>query len=87
MFNVYSAHCHMVDFSDFICGKYMFKHLPCKSIRYLVCMACIPNLVGIFVSMTYLAITREACIAAGGCVFADICKNVGSINPFNMLFV
>ena len=27
---VYSAHCHMVDCIDFICGIYMCIHLPYK---------------------------------------------------------
>ena len=36
---VYSTHCHMVDYSDFICGTYVHIHLPYKFIKYLVYMA------------------------------------------------
>ena len=51
---VFSVHCHMVNCSDFICGTYIGIHFPYKSIKYLACMT---NLVDIFVSSTYLAIT------------------------------
>ena len=54
---VYSAYCQMVDYNDFICGTYMYIHLPYKSIRYLAHLAYMPYLVGTFVSSTYLAIT------------------------------
>ena len=68
---VYSAHCHLVECSDFIRDTNMNIHLPYTSIKYLMYM---PNLVGIFVSRTYLAITSEVCIAVG-CVLAHVCKN------------
>ena len=60
---------------------HMCRHLPYKSIKYLAYM---PNLVGIFVSSTYLAVIWEVCIAVG-CVLTHMCKNVGSIYPFDML--
>ena len=47
----------MVDSFDFICGTYMHIHLPYKSIRYLVYMAYMLNVVTIFDSSTYLAVT------------------------------
>ena len=49
--------CHMVDCSDVICGTYMCKHVPYKSITYLAYMAYMLILVGMFVSSTYLAIS------------------------------
>ena len=58
---VYSAHCHMVDYSDFICATYMCIHFPYMSIKYLEYMAYMPNVVDIFVSSTYLAVTSEVC--------------------------
>ena len=84
--HVYSAHCHMVDCSDVIFGTYMCIHLPYRSLRYLAYMAYMPNLVGIFVSSTYLALTWEVHTTIG-CVLSHMCKNIGSIYPFNMLEV
>ena len=47
-------------------------------------MTYISNLVGVFVSGTYLAITFEVEIAVGY-VLAYICKTVGSTCPYKML--
>ena len=82
---VYSAHCHMVDCIDFICGSCMHIHLSYKSIKYLVYMACMPNLMDIFVSSTYLAITWEVWIAVG-CILAHV-QNVGSVFSLSMMVV
>ena len=68
---VYSAPCHIVDCSDFICGTHLFIHPPCKHIK---CMVCMPYLMGLFVPSTYLAIAFEVCIAVG-CIF-DICAEI-----------
>ena len=54
-----SAPCDIVYASDFMCGRYMCIHLPFMPIKYLAYIACMPKLVGIFVSCTYLAITCE----------------------------
>ena len=72
---VLSAHCYMVDCSDFICGTNMCIHYPCKSIKYLSYMAC-AQFGGIFISNTYLAITWKVWIAVG-CVLAQMCKLFG----------
>ena len=56
------------------------------SIRYLACMAYMPYLWGIFVSGTYLAITREVYIAVGH-VVAHMCKNIWSMYPCTVLVV
>ena len=69
---LYSANCHMVDCSDFICGTYLCIYLSYKSIKYLAYMS---NLVGIYVSYWQF------------CVLPHISKNVASIYPFNMLVV
>ena len=45
-----------------------------------------PNLVGIFVSSTYFAITLEVYISVGF-ILAHMCKNVEPIWPFSMLVV
>ena len=68
------------------CGTHMYIHLSYKSIKYLAYMVYMPNLMGVYVSSTYLAITCEICIVVGY-VLAQICKNVGSVYPFNMLVV
>ena len=66
-----------------LCMWHIYVHTSFyKSIKYL---AYIPNLVGIFVSSTYMAIKSEVCIAVGFAL-GHICKNVGSICPFNVLF-
>ena len=83
---VHSAHHHMADCSDFICAWDICIHHPYKSIRYLAYMVYMPNLVCIFVSSIYLAITWEVCIAVG-CVVAHACRNVCSLCPFNILVV
>ena len=75
---MFSAHYHMVDCSDFIWGPNFCTHLPYKSIGYLAYMAHMPNVVGIFVSSTYFAITVEVFIA-DGCVLVHMCKNIGPI--------
>ena len=80
---VCSVPCNMLCSSDFICGTYMWIHLPYKSIKYL---AYISNLMDIFVSDTHLAITWDIYIAVG-CDLAHICKKCGSIYPLNMLAV
>ena len=59
-------------------------YIPHIYVRYLAYMAYIHNLVGIFVSGTYLAITAEVEVVAG-CVLVYMCTNVGSIFPFSML--
>ena len=51
---------------------------------YVKYFAHIPNLVDIFDSCTYLAITGETDCAVDG-VLAYIYKNVGSTSPFGML--
>ena len=61
---------------------HMCIHLSYKSIKFMVY---IPNL-RIFVSSTYFPITLKVCIAVGS-VLAPMCKNVGSICPFNRLVV
>ena len=53
---MYGAPCYMVNGIDFICGKYMFIHLPYNATKYVTYM---PNLVSIFVSGIYMAITCE----------------------------
>ena len=83
---VYSAHCHMGDCIDFICGMYMHIHLPYKFMKYLTYMAYMSSLVGLFVPSTYLAVTWEVYIA-DGCILAHMCKNVGSIYPFSILVI
>ena len=79
---VYSAPCCMVHVNDFICGTYICIHLPCLPIKYL---AYIPNLVGIFVSGTYV-IKYETDIAFGS-ILVNICKNAGSFWPFSIMAV
>ena len=49
-------------------------------------MASMPNLVGIFVSGTYLTITCEVEVAIG-CVLTYIYKNIGSVCSCCMLAV
>ena len=41
---------------------------------------------GILVSCKYLAIMYEVGIAVG-CILVDMCKNVGTIQPFSLLAV
>ena len=83
---MYNAPCFLVDASDFIFGLSMCIHLLHICIKYLMYMAYIPNLLGIFVSITYYAIT---CVAetAVGCILAYKCKNVGSICQCRMLAI
>ena len=52
--HVYSVPCYMVDGGDFLCGKFMCIHPPYRPIKYF---AYISNLVGLFLSDTYLATT------------------------------
>ena len=78
---VYIANCNMVDSSDLICDTYMCIHLPYKSIKYL---AYRPNLVGIFVSGTYLAITLEVCIAVG-CILAHNVQQCWGCMPISFV--
>ena len=54
------------------------------SIRSIKHFAYMPNLVGIFVSSTYLAITWEVCIAVS-CVLEHGCKNIRSMYAVNIL--
>ena len=65
---MYSVHCHMVDCSDFVCGTYMCIQFPYKCIK-IGMYGKVTNLVGIFVSSTYFAITRQICILVA-CFFS-----------------
>ena len=47
-------------------------------------MAYMPNVVGIFISGTYLAIPYEVDVVFGSIV-AHVCNNNGSTCPYNML--
>ena len=46
----------------------------------------LPNMIGIFVSGMYLAITCELEVAVG-CALVNLCKNTGSIYLFSMLLM
>ena len=81
---MYSAHCHMVDCSDFTCGKPMHIHIPNKSVN-VKHLAYMPKFVGTFVCSIYLA-KKSVCIA-GGSFLVQVSKNIGSICPFNTLVV
>ena len=67
--------------SDFICGRYMCIHPLHWHIKYLAYM---PNLVGLFVSCTYLAITCEVGVA-GGCILAYMWKIIKSLSTCCLL--
>ena len=69
--NVYITHCHMVECIEFICSTYMCIHLPYKSLKYY--MVYMSNMVGTFVSSTYLAITGQLFITIG-CVLPHVQK-------------
>ena len=71
----------------FMCHIYIHIHLSYKPIKYLVNIACMSNLVGIFVSRTYLEITWKVLCIAVGFVLAHMYKNVSSICPFSVLAV
>ena len=49
-------------------------------------MTNMPNLVGLFLSATYLTITFEVEIAVGF-ILIHMCKNVESVCPYSMLAV
>ena len=68
------------------CGIYMHTHHSDLHIKYWSCMAYMPNLMGIFVSGIYSGLTCEVEAAVGYGV-AYVCKNVGSICPFSMLYI
>ena len=53
---------------------YIYAHT--SPIYVIIRLAYMPNLVCIFVSGTYLAITNDAKVAVG-CVLANMCINVG----------
>ena len=64
----------------------MHIHHPDMHIRYWEYVAYMPNLMDIFVSGTYFAITCEVEVAAGYGV-AYKCKNVGFICQFSKFFM
>ena len=60
LLSVHSTPGHMIDARDFICGTYMDIHPPYMPIKYMTFMC---NLVGIFVSGTYLVIACKVDVA------------------------
>ena len=68
----------MVHTSDSICGRCIHIDQPYMPIKHLIYKAYMPNLMGIFVSDTYLAVTCEVDIAAGF-LLVNLCQNVQSI--------
>ena len=59
---LHSAHGHMVDTSDFMCGIYVQIHLPYVPVKY---MAYIFSLMDIFVSRVYMAIICKVDVVVG----------------------
>ena len=73
---------HMLDSNDFVCGISVYVCSIYVS-KYLAYMICMPNLVGIFVSGTYLVIADEVNITVGH-VLTGLCKNLMYI-PYSIL--
>ena len=67
----------MFEGTNFICGTYVL-------VRYFPYTAHMHNLMGIFVSGTYLVMSFET-FAAVNCVLECMWKNVSSMYPFSML--
>ena len=55
------------------CGTYIWIHPLYKAIKYLACIAYMPNVVDIFISSTHLELTWEVCFEVGG-ILAHVCE-------------
>ena len=74
----------MVGTSDFMCDIYIY--ILYRLLKYMAYMAHMPNLVGIFVSGTYSAITCEIEVVVDY-ILGYKCTNIGSICPCSKLTV
>ena len=88
---LFSDNCQICVQCSFLNGWYQWLSFVSCIYTYIACVCMLsiwhmPNLVGIFVSCTYLAITGQLEVAFG-CVLVYMCSMLGSKGLFSMLSV